>query len=410
MPERSGRGDGADGGGAALPVRGKRAFRLVSGLERVWLAADRGCKPFVNQLVVVGEGTAPPPGLAEAVDRAGAAHPGLAVRLRGWGARTRWVPGEAPALRRVAEPWEARGPAAWTAAPLDPRRGPVCEVVAGPGFLVFRTHHAVTDGSGTLAFARDVFAALRGEAPRGSAPGPLHDAALVRRVRPPGPEARPPPSRPDAVAPTGMPSGGDGRPVWARRTVPAGRGVLGRAMAGFHEAARRLAGEGTVRVAVSADLRSRLGVADLSGNLSSFVHVDLDAAPPAALRARVDRALAAGDAEAVLLAADRLRGLPLGLLAWAGRRAARRLLRTGRAPASGTISNLGRADLAALSAPGLRAASAFWIPPGNPSNPMFLTLAGAGGRVEICASCPAALADGGRLGAFLDILAAAVAG
>ena len=69
---------------------------------------------------------------------------------------------------------------------------------------------------------------------------------------------------------------------------------------------------------------------------------------------------------------------------------------------SATISNLGRQDLARVSAPSFRATRAFWIPPGSPSMPLFLTLNGDRDGLDLVGTAPVGLASEGRLQALLE--------
>jgi hypothetical protein len=121
----------------------------------------------------------------------------------------------------------------------------------------------------------------------------------------------------------------------------------------------------------------------------------------------VARALSAAvpQAGAFVRAAAPLRGVPLAVMAWAGRRGAARALRTGRFGASAAVSNLGRLELAAFHGGGFSARRAFFIPPGNPAQPFFLALAGHPAGVELVATTPAALAPAGRLDEALEFIA-----
>ena len=49
-----------------------------------------------------------------------------------------------------------------------------------------------------------------------------------------------------------------------------------------------------------------------------------------------------------------------------------------------------RADLAALSGGGVTATGTFWIPPGSPGNPAFLSLAGDATGADVCLAAPVA--------------------
>lgn len=379
--------------------------RRVSGLERLWLAAERIQPGFVIHLVL--DGAAPlPAGFAdqvrEALPRAAALHPGFRGRLVGFGPWLRHrFDAPPPALLEEAAPgWDGEAAAPWSTRPLDLRRGPGVEMLLVAGQtprLVLRAHHAVADGRAMVGFLGSLFALLRGEAPAPAvAPD---DLDLLGRLGP-APSGRwsPPPA--DLPALVGDPVGLDLAPVFARVTVPdEGRGVSARLL----RAARRLGGPG-LRVSLPVDLRAPGERAD--GNLTALTTLDGLDEDLAGLRARLDGVRRAGLLWPQTAFAERLRPLPVPLLAWAGARAARRALRAGRFDASLTLTNLGRMDLAALSGGGFEARHAWWVPPGNPGNPLLLLVSGAGGRLDLSASAPAALGGQGRLAAWLGRLAA----
>ncbi|MDP2311485.1 MAG: hypothetical protein Q8P41_01155 [Pseudomonadota bacterium] len=391
--------------------------RPLTGLERVWLVADGLWPPFVNQLVVEGAGGLDPTGLdptgldparldparwRAAVDTVLPAWPGARARLRGALGWTRWVAdGAPPAVVEVdGAGWDARGPAPFTARPLDPHAGPIVEVLLVSGAtprVILRTHHAAFDGRAAWALAEDLGAALRGEPVRGAAFADLSDLAYVGDVPPaPEPEA-------DAMAPTGPATTHEEACTWARITVPSvtrGR-VLPRALAAFASAAADFV-EGPLRVSVPVDLRRHHPGLRAAANLTGFVRVDprLPAGP--ALASALDARAEGG----VVRTAHGLRTVPLWAMAAAGRRAARATLRTGRAATSATVSNLGRLDPRVLDGAGFRGERLYWIPPGNPGTPLFLALTGHPHGVELCGAMPVGFASGGRLTTLLERMAA----
>jgi hypothetical protein len=209
-------------------------------------------------------------------------------------------------------------------------------------------------------------------------------------------------------APTGAPDPSAVGGVWRRVTFEGSRQrLLARTAVAIGVAARQFT-ETALRVNVPVDLRRHVGDVRTTANLTGIVPLDLaavlDAADPVA-RAHSLLAERAAGAEAVqtVAAADATRGVPLWLMTRFVRAATRRSLRSDRHPGSAVISNLGLQDLAALSGPGVEARRAFWIPPGGPSLPLFLTLSGGPAGVEICGAMPQALAGAGaeRLDALL---------
>lgn len=371
-------------------------------MERAWLAADRLCPPFVNQHVLEGRGALDLSAVRAAVVASSAVQPGVRLRLRGTLSAARWVVSELPPPVAVLDSdWDGfsdRG-APFLGRRLDPWRGPIAEVLLVRGGssqrVVIRTHHAALDGRGAGLFSADVFRVLRGEAPLGASAGPLTDAALASELT-----ERESPSVPARWrAPTGRSEGLAASVRWCRRrvVVPAGR-LLPRALQALWRASQAH-GEGPLRVGVPVDLRRHRPGLRSSSNLTGIAHVVLDGSDPSpALRA----ALADGDAAAHVCAARSLRGVPLWLMAWVGGRHARAGLRSGRFSTSATVSNLGRQDLAAHSGGGFVAQASYWIPPGQPGLPLFMTLSGDPGGVDVVASMPIGLASSGRLERLLD--------
>ena len=387
--------------------------RPLTGTERVWLVADRLLPPFVNQLVVEGDGALDVGALRAAVASASAVHPGARLALRGWLRGARWVAQDAPPPVVAVDGggWDGTGPdgAPFLMRPLPPREGPTVEllVVSGdPPRLVVRSHHAVMDGRGTWLFVEDCLRALRGEAPVGAPLDPVRDVDLAR-----GTGAVPLP-RPgfDRVAPTGLAGAGAGA-RWRRvRYNGEPRGLLARLGVALWRASRRWT-DGPLRLQVPVDLRRHTPELRWTGNLTGMVTAELDPLmatpdPAAALRARLAEASAGPEAAATIVASEVLRGFPLWLMGLVGRRDTARELRTGEYLASAVFSNLGRQDLAALAAPGFQPRHAFWIPPAGVSLPLFLAASGDPEGVDLVAAMPVGLASDGRLEALLADLVA----
>lgn len=392
--------------------------RRLSGLERIWLAADRIRGPFVNQLVIEGRGEIAAETLQKAVTAAGAVHPGMCLRLKGWLGWSRWKNDGAPPAFRVVDGkrWDGMGPkgAPFLEEPLNPKRGPVCEVLwveGGTPRLVVRTHHAVTDGKGASLFVEDLFRALRQEPLAGAACGPMTDGELARIVQslPPaklprgmaalekGVEADPPADRP---APTGAAHIFTTATTWARIRIP-GRftQLLPRVIRALSSISREQ-NETPLRIDLAVDLRRFSPDIRSSANLTGILHLDLSNIPsgPEAVDVLETRILSLlPQASIVPLNSEKIRNIPLWLMVRSGKESAIKHLRSGRYPVSATLSNLGWQDMRAWSGAGFRAERAFWIPPGNPGLPLFLSLAGDDEGVDLCASMPAGLADEGRL-------------
>jgi hypothetical protein len=373
--------------------------RPVLGLERLWLAADRAWPPFVNQLVVEGEGEVDTGALAAGLARVADAWPAARARLTGWLGRARWSAEGAPPRLTIATAWDGAAPHSALAAPLDPCAGPVVELVVFPGRLVLRTHHAVFDGRAAGPLAEDLGRALRGE--------PLVGARFAGVGAPPAPTTTAP-SPPDDAPLLGRndPAAG-AAPRWARRTL---RGPTGQLVA---RVARALADEGgvPVRVSVPTDTRRWGEPGVVAANLTGFVRLAAAPGEPvAAIAARLAAAVASDEALGALHAADGLRAWPIWLLAGLGQASARTQARRGCAPSTAAVSNLGRQDASWLDHGNFRGRALYWLPPVNPGSGGFITLTGHAGGVELIVGLPGCLAGGGRVDTLADALAASLEG
>lgn len=377
-------------------------MRPLTGLERVWLVADRLWPPFVNQLVVEGEGELSADAWRAALKTVAAAWPGASARLGGALKWTRWTgDGAPPALREVTGEWDGRGPAEWTGRPLDPARGPVVEVVLVRGArpkVVLRTHHALFDGRAAWMFAQDLGAALRREPVKGAGWGPP-DLSLV------GPGPAPDEPRPDAPLPY-EPVRGRGPVVWGRRSVVATPGhVLPRVLIALAAAAR-----GHLRVSIPVDLRPKAQPTRGSVNLTGFVRVEVPPrGSPTTVATIINRALSENEAAGPVRTAEKLRQVPLWVMEAAGRRAAEDMVRHGQASVSATVSNLGLQDPGVLAGAGFTPRRHWWIPPGGGGSALFVTLTGHPEGIEICAAAPGNLADAATIERLLDGMARGLA-
>lgn len=362
--------------GRQLPAPRDPGGRPLSGVERVWLTGARLLPPFAFQWVLEGEGTLDVERVRESLQSVAEALPAVRGRRRGWLRGTRWTwTGPVPAVRTVH---------GLTEVVEDPVQA-VEVVLLPPDRMALRVEHALMDGRGSLVVLQALFAALRGEEILSEEP--VEDLALVAPL---GVEAEVPPPR-DALPAVPL-VGGQGR-RWVRRRVE-GRPsqVVARACLALARHARELAGEeGPVRIDLPVDLRRHRPGLRCTANLTGFARLELlPGQEPAALRRELDTALAEHGGARVIPTADRLRGVPLWLMAMVGRAEARKGLRTGRYSSSATVSSLGRVDLGALSCPGWQTRRAFVIPPANPDLPLLLTLTGDARGIELCGTSPGA--------------------
>ena len=368
------------------------AHRPVSGLERVWLAAEGIDPPFTIR-VILRPARMPDAARWQAAWAALiAVRPGLRLRAVGRLRTTRWIADAAAPVEVLDDDWDGWTDHPAVHVPLDPWAGPTTRLVVMNQVAMLVVHHAIVDGRGGWRIASDLLAILDGAAPRAAALAPL-DADVVRTLA--LPEHVDP--KPDRRTPFGPATQSPGF-VWARRRLAPQSQLLARLAVGLVG----VRGE-PLRVGVPVDLRRHLAEDEAGGagdgNLTGVAHIELDPAMDAiGAQAAIQAAVDARQAEAHALAADALRGYPLWLMRWAGRHAAQRQRDTRLSPVSATLSNLGRLPLTLAGAP----VEVCFMPPYNRGMPLLITLVGDSNAAQLVAVAPAALGDAGRLDEVLD--------
>ncbi|RSS64141.1 AMP-binding protein, partial [Streptomyces sp. WAC06614] len=331
----------------------------MSPTERLYLAAGDPRGAMALRIVVEGRGLPGRERLQAALDRAAAACPGSRLRRDG----AVWT-GDGPTPRVRTAP-------AVTAGPARPGERPGCELLVVRGAdpdrtsLVFSASHAVMDGHGALTWVREVFRALRDEAPR-PAYGTRTDHGVLRRL---GDGRRRPPVLLDQRSPLGRSGPGPERTLWLRRTLPGRYPALSARLA---QALTDSGGRPT-RTMVPVDLRRHdPELAAATGNLTLPLFLDLS---PGEHWAAAHADLLAGLAEGRELASgveESLAPLPLPALALLLRTAQGLARRTDRHLASAVVSHLGRIDPADCSAAGFTAERVYALPVHAPLVPLSL--------------------------------------
>jgi hypothetical protein len=384
--------------------------RKMSFNERLFVVADRLHPPIANRFVFEGSGVLDLGRLQNAVAVASDANPGSRLVLRGYLAASRWVDSGVtpPVIEVPGGSWtdDRMEESPFLQKPLLPRTGPTCDVLlvrGDPMRVIFRTHHGVMDGRGTLTWAEDVFRALRGEPCSGSG-SRLTDTELARSFQ----KERRRPYPTEQLAPTGTAAGNEGGIAW-RRVSLQGRfhHILPRmAILVAQEAWRNAAGrEGKVLIGIPVDMRPRVPGLASTGNLTMAIYVPITRdTTPEQVAEDIVRQLK-DKAEGRLTPSDDLaRYLPMRLLGAAGTRLINRRHKAGIYSISGMISNMGKINLKAFSGGGFEA-SAFWgIPPLVDYLPFFLGMCGYNDTVELILALPRKLATDGRIDAILDRL------
>lgn len=150
-------------------------FRKLSPLEVTFLADDiPGYSMLVNQFILEGDGDIDLDHFKASVAKASAVNPGCRLILKGYWKWRYWDDGgPLPSVDVLESDWDGESSegAPVLGSPINPRVGPNTQITIIKGDktrLLFRTHHATMDGMGMLAYAVDVFNALRGEDLRGT--------------------------------------------------------------------------------------------------------------------------------------------------------------------------------------------------------------------------------------------------
>ncbi|MFG2794587.1 amino acid adenylation domain-containing protein [Streptomyces sp. NPDC048419] len=399
------------------PPRGSVFQRPISPTEWLYLAGARLAPPFTIQLFVegraghgrIGLGT-----LARAVAAASAACPGARLVRRG----RIWVDsGLTPRVSRVAVPAgqlaRFEGPALNQALrrQLAPKAGPSCEVLLlegegnEPSTLVFRAFHGVMDGKGVVAWAAEVFKALRGEPSTPPATEAVTDFALAGRLGDTGRRPRTGVAWPPALDIRGS------RPClghfqFRRRAVDGNQPGLVAKVASVLAAST---GETAYRFMVPVDLRPHDPDLRSTANLTLPVFLDGHAGDTweewheRLLKALAERTeVTRGQAE-LLASAVPVPALTRGLQA-----ASALARRRNRYLASAVVSHLGRLDLAVFSAGEFEALTIYSPPVHAPLVPISVVSVESPGRTELILSCPAGEAITARAEELLDRITGAL--
>lgn len=385
-----------------------RYSRQLSFNERFFLGLDDICPPVCNQLFLDGTGVLDYERWCKAVEVASAANPGSRLILEGHLGCSRWVDsGITPRVREVdGSNWDGCGPAGapFLMERLPYRESPSCEVVLihGPTpRVVFRSHHGVMDGRGTMTWAEDIFKALRGEEVLG-APSTINDYTLVRsfqkQLRKPFPV--------EHIAPTGKAQGNEIGVVW-KRVIIQGKypKVLGRSAKLLAQAAWRHS-QGVVRFGIPVDMRPRLGSQRSTANLAFAIYIEVK---PETTPEQIAEDIAFQTQhgyEGMLSRGDNLyRYVPIRLLASQTRKIIDARHARGLYSLSGCLTNMGRIPVEYFQGAGFQA-TAFWgIPPSIEYFPLFLGMASYGNTQAFVLTMPKVLANQGRMDEILDYLA-----
>jgi hypothetical protein len=380
--------------------------RPLCATERFYLAYSEICPEFIIQIFFEGSGPLVLPLWEKAVEAGSRANPGSRLVLRGHWKCAQWVDsGVTPPVRVVEDSsWDGAGPEGAPPQihdPLPARTGPTCDVILIEGKrprVGFRAHHAVMDGRGVFTWAEDVFRALRGEAPLGSA-SRLSDFQAARTFQKKWRSVLPH----EFNAPTGMPQGREPGSVWRHIRLPGRYKDVLPQVAVLLDREARAHGGNKIRFAVPVDLRMRIKGLRSTSNLSNFIYLDMsprtgveDVAKSIAeqLQNRTDGLQYWGD--------QLVSYIPMLVLKRAIRDEIARKDISGRYLNSGVISNLGFVPTARFQGGGFRTEYVWGIPPSQQAAPIFAGIVSSEENIALIVSVPKTLAGQGRLESLMS--------
>jgi len=374
--------------------------RPVSLNERLWIVADRLNSPYVNQMVLEGKGSPSLTELKKAVETASEANPGSRVVHKGVFGFSYWKDsGKSPGIREVdGTSWNGYSPdnAPFLLDPLDPFKGPACEVLTvkgNPHRLIFRTHHAIMDGRGTMVWVDDIFKALNGEKPLGSW-SRLTDQKLGRYFNT---EKRKPYPY-EHIAPTGFAQGTRQGTTWRRKKISGNFSLLLPRIALLMAKEAWSCQDGRVRMTVSVDLRPRVKGLRSTGNLTSVLYLEIDKTTSASDIADCMTEQMNKYMDCMFHKGNYIVGiLPIKSMCRWGKKEIPVVHSSGKYRISGLLSNLGRIQVETFCGGGFKAESCFFIPPSLDSIPYFTTFTGNIDSVDIVTTMPEVLASNGRI-------------
>lgn len=379
--------------------------RKLSFNERFYLANNIITPPFCNQIIYEGTGVFDHEKWTRAVAIASQANPGSRVVLKGALSFSKWVDsGESPRVRSVdGSTWDGTSGdgAQFLQDQLDPVKGPSCEVVLVRGSIlrvVFRSHHAVMDGRGTIWWAEEIFRVLRGEEPLGS-DSTLTDFELAMSLNS---EGRFPPPQ-EFIAPTGKADLKESGIIWRRIKLEGKfRNFLPQVAILVAREARRH-NSGKVRLAIPVDLRQRMPGIKSTANLANTIYIEVpEDASVESVSGEIKWQLDNLYDCRMYHKEKAMNHVPVWLITHEMKKIIRQRHREGLYHNSGVISNLGRINFDKFHGAGFNATSWFAIPPGQEIVPFFIGLAGSPEFANFMVSMPGVLASNGRLDEFID--------
>lgn len=355
---------------------------------------------LICQLVVEGRGEIAEPALQQAARDLALSCPALRSRLKGFWIAKYWTSrGPLPRVRTLYREWDGHCQPGleFIDTPLDLIRGPVAEIVQVIGratYIVFRVHHAVTDGVGLMEFSRAFFNVLNGKSvdafdskvrledlPGGNIeaiPASVLDAAIPYTLR-------------SSEADTGDSDVSlDRSRHWRLISVPgADNKILMKVMLAIAEQARGDSKQ-AVRINMPVSLRRHIPQERSLANLIGMLRIDIAPGDDfKILLTKIKQAMA--QKQELPIAVNSLTSklafvLPFMLLRLLEKKAIQALLSRPRFRCSGTASHIGHVDLEAYSNDVFTAKRVYGIPVPPLGTPLMAVMVNNHKSTEIVVS------------------------
>lgn len=384
-------------------------YRTPSPLEFSYIGMDTPADSImVNQFLAQGKGRIDRQKLENALRKATDVNPGMRTRLRGlWGWRYWDDQGAYPSVEEIDAPeWDGMSSehCPRLGEYIDVRNDPLCQVsiinAKQDVYLLFRTHHAVTDGRGAVHFIKDAFRIMRGEEPIGSTSRLTEWDIARREERPPRPVVEG-----NCLRVTQFAANPEERGCRWQRFIWNGdkNKLAAKILYGLAQMAWANNGDGKVLLRLPSDLRRYMKdeegftIANCTGAL------DIELKPDTSLnqiRSQIIKSMRQKEDLSPFLDVHKYgRWVPASMF-----RVKPEILRTrhesGRYRMTGTVSYLGDVDLEPFTLDSYQPVTLFGVPIAFEANPMFVGAASQGDRTGIIVGIPRALATQQQLAQF----------
>ncbi|MEE2729407.1 MAG: hypothetical protein VYA55_01240 [Pseudomonadota bacterium] len=346
------------------------------------------------QLIVRGQGRIPEHRMLDAAAEVSRYCPIMRSRLKGvWFAKYWSASGPLPRVRTVNLDWDGQCQEGldFIDTPLDLIVGPVAEIVQVVGrstYIVFRAHHAITDGIGMLEFAQAFFKVLNGAEPV------YYGSPVTLEKMPPGNLEAIPPGVSAASTPYPLaqenPELIRRERIWRQLTLPGNdKKILLKVMLALSAMARGK-DSGAVRLHMPVSLRRYVPNENTLANLFGMLRIDVNVGDDEkVLVKKIKRAMA--DRQELPIAVNSVTSklaflFPLLALHFLEKLAIKKLLGRPRFRCSATTSYGGTLNLQEFSTEHFTAKTVFGIPVPPLGTPLMVAIMSNENSTEIVVS------------------------